>query len=153
MNKSPVATNDGSEPNPLNEYAGLEWIVEAFMASPGRLRDLDVIRSTCQQIVDDLDLNVVGTPQFHPFPGPGGVTALYLLSESHLACHTYPEHSLATFNLYCCGNRRRWDWETELTNRLQAGSVSVRCVKRGEAVHEAGLENLRQPAGSVGGKP
>ncbi len=38
-----------------------------------------------------LGLAVVGAPQVHHFGGPGGVTALYLLSESHLACHTYPE--------------------------------------------------------------
>jgi S-adenosylmethionine decarboxylase len=59
------------------------------------------------------------------------VTALFMLSESHLACHTYPEHRLATFNLYCCRRRRAWDWQERLRSMLLAGSVTTRQVTRG----------------------
>jgi len=31
-----------------------------------------------------------------------GVTGLLLLTESHLACDTFPERGFASFNLYCC---------------------------------------------------
>lgn len=94
------------------------------------LRDLDLIGSICDSVVRDLGLTVVGSPQRHAFPGPGGVTTLYLLSESHLACHTYPEYSFATFNLYCCRNRLPWDWQGELTRRLDASEVVVRQINR-----------------------
>jgi len=30
------------------------------------------------------------------------VTGLLLLTESHLACDTFPERGFASFNLYCC---------------------------------------------------
>ena len=33
---------------------------------------------------------------------PKGFTMMVLLSESHLAIHTYPEHNSLTFNLYSC---------------------------------------------------
>jgi S-adenosylmethionine decarboxylase proenzyme len=33
---------------------------------------------------------------------PHGFTALVLLSESHLAIHTYPEYSSLYFNMYSC---------------------------------------------------
>ena len=56
---------------------------------------------------------------------------LYLLSESHLACHTFPEHGLATFNLYCCRRRVSLDWERLLTERLGANQVRVREMDRG----------------------
>ena len=33
---------------------------------------------------------------------PHGLTILILLSESHLAIHTYPEHNALYFSLYSC---------------------------------------------------
>ncbi len=105
-------------------------MVEANQCHAEPLRDLAAILSICQAVIDDLDLTVVGRPQSHQFPGPAGVTALFLLSESHLACHTYPEHRFATFNLYCCRRRSCWDWQRELTERLGAERVTVRAIDR-----------------------
>jgi S-adenosylmethionine/arginine decarboxylase-like enzyme len=34
--------------------------------------------------------------------GPGGLTALYLLSESHLALHTWPERGALLLSVCCC---------------------------------------------------
>jgi len=38
---------------------------------------------------------------YHNF-SPQGFTALILLSESHLAVHTYPEYNSISFNMYSC---------------------------------------------------
>ena len=59
------------------------------------------------------------------------MTGLYLLAESHLACHTYPEHGLATFNLYCCRPRPDWPWAARLGDALGASDVRVRVIERG----------------------
>lgn len=109
---------------------GIEWVVEALQCSPDRLRDERLLRSACERLLAELELRTLGT-LWHPFPTPGGVTGLYLLSESHLACHTYPEHGLATFNLYCCRPRPRWAWEENLRELLGAGTVLVRSLPRG----------------------
>ncbi len=79
----------------------------------------------------EIEQHLVGEPQWHQFPPPGGVTGLYLLSESHLACHTYPEYGVATFNLYCCRMRPAWDWEVRLAELLGAQGVTVRRMIRG----------------------
>ncbi|MFK8114876.1 MAG: S-adenosylmethionine decarboxylase family protein [Rubripirellula sp.] len=110
---------------------GVEWVIDATGCGPDQLRDMDLIRSVCDRVIRDLNLNVVGLPLCHRFPSPGGVTALYLLSESHLACHTYPEHHLATFNLYCCRVRDGWDWQKELATSLSAQKVTIRRLERG----------------------
>ncbi len=110
---------------------GIEWIVDAAGCSPAALRDEPTLRKLCGQLIADLQLVVVGDPLWHRFAGPGGVTGLYLLSESHLACHTYPEFSTATFNLYCCRQREAWDWHTGLKQHLEAQAVTVRQVPRG----------------------
>jgi S-adenosylmethionine decarboxylase len=109
---------------------GTEWLVDAADCRPDALRDVDGIRRVCARIIADLDLRVVGEPVWHQFPWPAGVTGLYLLTESHLACHTYPELGLATFNLYCCRSRPPWPWAERLSELLGAGRVTVRCVAR-----------------------
>ena len=103
MKTSLTSKNDSTAHDVI---VGVEWAIDARGCDPQRLRDPVLLRSLCNSVIDDLGLNVVGDPQCHQFPEPGGVTALYLLSESHLACHTYPEHQLATFNLYCCRDRK-----------------------------------------------
>lgn len=112
--------------------AGAEWLVDALGCLPAPLRDLDTMQRVCAEIVDDLDLRVVGAPHWHQFDEPGGVTGLYLLTESHLACHTYPELGVATFNLYCCRTRPEWNWQSRLVHWLGAQQVEVRSLRRGK---------------------
>lgn len=113
------------------EGAGCEWIVDASGCSCERLRSLESVRAICERAVRELELQVVGQPLWRQFPDPGGVTGLYLLSESHLACHTWPELGLATFNLFSCRRRGDWPWETRLCEMLGADVVSVRIAERG----------------------
>lgn len=123
-----------SNVTPTDVLVGVEWVVDARGCKPELLRDLNRLRLVCDSVVDDLGLNVVGDPQCHQFPEPSGVTALYLLSESHLACHTYPEYALATFNLYCCRDREPWNWESNLREHLGATDIHVRRIDRGQRI-------------------
>jgi S-adenosylmethionine decarboxylase len=109
----------------------MEWIIDAEGCASPPLGDLAAMRALLDGLVVELGLKVVGEPQWHTFPPPGGVTGLYLLSESHLACHTFPEHGLATFNLYCCRPRPEWPWAERLAGALGATRVSVRRAPRG----------------------
>jgi S-adenosylmethionine decarboxylase len=113
-------------------HGGTEWIVDAFGCDPERLRDRDRLVGLLDGVVAQLGLIVVGAPQVHVFPDPGGVTALYLLAESHLAIHTYPEASIATLNLYCCRARPALDWPALLGDVLGSRRVQVRTVARGD---------------------
>jgi S-adenosylmethionine decarboxylase len=109
---------------------GTEYLVDAAGCRPEALRDPVWLQTLCDQILTDLDLHPIGRGLWHQFPPPGGLTGLYLLTESHLACHTYPEVGVATFNLYCCRNRRRWAWEERLREALGAQRVTVRSLDR-----------------------
>jgi S-adenosylmethionine decarboxylase len=109
---------------------GIEWIIDARGCGADSLRNLEVLQELFAQIVADLDLRTVGDAQWHQFPGSGGITGLSLLSESHLACHTFPEFGSLCLNLFCCVPRARWNFESELSARFRAKSVHVRELNR-----------------------
>ena len=120
---------------------GTEWLIEASGCDAGALRDVGRLRGVFARAIRELDLRVVGEQLWHKFPGEGGATGLAMLTESHLACHTYPEFGVATFNLYCCRERAEWPWAERLREMLGAAEVTVRSVSR--ETHDAA------PAGSA----
>jgi len=111
---------------------GIEWLVDAHGCEPAALRDPARVLALLDRVVAELDLHVVGQPLVHRFAEPGGVTALYLLRESHLCCHTYPESRLATFNLYCCRERPAFDWAAALRELFAVQRIVSACHRRGE---------------------
>jgi S-adenosylmethionine decarboxylase len=130
---------------------GTEWLIEASGCDAGALRDLGRLRAVFARAVGELGLRVLGEPLWHKFDGEGGVTGLAMLTESHLACHTYPEFGVAAFNLYCCRERPEWPWADRLGEMLGATEVRVRRVSREtEATRDGGPERsqheLPQPS-------
>ena len=117
--------------------AGTEWLIEAGGCRAEALQDLDLLSELFHQVIADLDLRVVGDPLWQKFPSPGGITGMVLLSESHLACHTYPEYGLITINLYCCRERPEWPWRLSLSSLLGASEVRVRAIDRALPVEES----------------
>ena len=109
---------------------GTEWLIEATGCDVDSLRSEELVRSVISSVISDLGLRSIGSV-WHKFEGEGGITGLVALTESHLACHTYPEHRTATFNLYCCRSRPEWDWNGSLRRLLGAASVSVLKLERG----------------------
>lgn len=113
-------------------HGGIEWLVDGHGCAPGRLRDRVTILALLDGVVAAMDLHVVSTA-VHVFGGPGGITAMYLLAESHLTIHTFPESGTATLNLYCCKPRAAPDWRALVGEPLAARSVAVSEHERGGA--------------------
>ena len=131
---------------------GTEWLIEASGCDAEALRDAGRLREVFARAVSELDLRVVGEPQWHTFPGEGGVTGLVMLTESHLACHTYPEFGVATFNLYCCRERPAWAWGPRLREMIGARDVRVRSVGRAGDEAQARAEEAQTHVRASGGE-
>jgi S-adenosylmethionine decarboxylase len=119
---------------PVTLETGIEWLVDAHGCAPGPLRSREALSAVFDRIVSEVGLRPAAPAVWHVFPGEGGVTGILLLTESHLTCHTFPEHGYAGFNLYCCRPRAEWPWEDRLREALSATRVSVRSFARGEGV-------------------
>jgi len=127
---------------------GTEWIVDAQGCSAHSLRSMNAVDELFVRIIADLDLRTVGDTLWHQFPGTGGITGLCLLSESHLACHTFPEFGSLCLNLFCCVPRARWDFELHLSRLFSAQSVLVREVNR-----EYSIAGQFETLGATRGEP
>ena len=109
---------------------GCEWVIEALGCDQERLKDLSQLQSVFEDLIGGMSLHPVSAPQWHQFPGEGGITGLCLLAESHLACHTFPEFGSLCLNVFCCRPRPEWAFEEYLRDKLGATSVRIRRLER-----------------------
>lgn len=63
--------------------------------------DNDNLITQCIEYCTNGGLTVLGVNQ-HVFKETNGITFIFLLAESHLSIHTWPEYKSATFDLYTC---------------------------------------------------
>lgn len=70
------------------------------------------------------------------FP-PNGLTAVFLLSESHLSIHTYPEHGSCFIDLFTCGDHcSAVGFHEILMEYLKPKQVCAKLFLRGSVVEE-----------------
>ena len=124
-------------------------MVEAHGCDPVRLADPAAMRAMFDAMVRELSLNPVGEALWHRFPGPGGITGMLLLAESHLTVHTFPEHGSLCINLFCCTPRNPWAWEARLHALVGASVVHVRVLERDYAALPGALVGLGDHASKV----
>ena len=92
-------------PSSLPPYQPGLHILATFGALPVALRDVAACRAFFDQQIQQFGLEKVGET-YHAFPADGGFTAVLALTESHLSIHTWPEHGLATFDVFLSNFRR-----------------------------------------------
>jgi S-adenosylmethionine decarboxylase len=110
--------------------SGCEWVVDAAGCDAHSLISLPALQSLFADMVEDLTLHPLAEAHWHRFPGAGGITGALLLTESHLAVHTFPEYGSLCLNLFCCKPRETWAFEDQLRRRFNAQTVQVRLLER-----------------------
>jgi S-adenosylmethionine decarboxylase len=92
-------------PAPPGAYAAGLHILATFAAPAAALRDAAGSQQFFAELVARLGLTSVGEV-YHVFAENAGFTAVLALTESHLSIHTWPEHGLATFDVFLSNFRR-----------------------------------------------
>ena len=114
----------------MNLIGGCEWVVEAYGCHSDALQDVTKLRDMFAAIISGMSLHPIAEAAWHKFPGAGGVTGFTMLSESHIACHTFPEYRSLCLNLFCCRPRPKWEFEPYLRSVFGAESVQIRRIDR-----------------------
>jgi S-adenosylmethionine decarboxylase len=105
---------------------GVEWLIEAFECSDKAIREMASLEELFQRIVSEMSLHPLGSPHWHRFPDGGGITGVWMLQESHLTVHTFPEYRSACVNVFCCRPRQPLDWRVTFSEVLGSTNVRVR---------------------------
>jgi len=106
--------------------AGVEWLLEVYGCPQASLRNREILTRLFQSIIARMNLKPLGDCIWHQFPDTGGMTGFWLLQESHLAIHTFPEFQSACLNVFCCSQRPAIEWESLLAETLGAKEVRIR---------------------------
>lgn len=118
------ARHDGADslPHPSERSAsptGHHWMLDLFdcRCPTLMLEQAEALRQPSVDACVDAGMTVLSST-FHQF-APTGVTGVVLLSESHLALHTWPEYGFVSFDVYVCNYTEENKGKGEqLVNRL-----------------------------------
>ncbi len=83
---------------------GKQILIDVKSIERDRLKTVELIKPFMDEVVEELNLNVVGdcSHQFEKDNVPYGATMVYLLSESHLSIHTFVDEGKITIALFTC---------------------------------------------------
>ncbi|MBD1569476.1 adenosylmethionine decarboxylase [Aliivibrio sp. S10_S31] len=109
---------------------GYHYLIDIECKSP-HLNNEKILKDNFNNILNESEFNIVGFLD-KKFAGEGGVTGVFLLSESHLSYHTYPENNYISIDLYTCGK----DPTKEDLNKIKSifnpiTNLNISRVKRG----------------------
>jgi len=82
---------------------GQHLLADLYDVASDRLADAGLLADCLDDAARRGGMKPIGSPVLHRFSG-GGLTGYLLLSESHIALHTYPEHRYLALDIFSCGN-------------------------------------------------
>lgn len=122
---------------------GRHVLAEMYGCDPGALDSVEMVR----QIMVDAATKAgaeIREVAFHKF-SPQGVSGVVVISESHLAIHTWPEYGYAAVDVFTCGEKvDPWEAMDAIAEAFRSRQVTASEMKRGVIL---GLTGERVAAG------
>jgi S-adenosylmethionine decarboxylase len=81
-------------------HVGQHLLIDLWGAK--NLDDLDVVQTTILESTHACGANLI-VLKLHQFEVGNGITGVAILSQSHMAIHTWPEIGYAAIDLFVCG--------------------------------------------------
>ncbi len=127
--------SQGSPKETDYEFGGRHLLASYTNCSPESLADPKKIDTAMREAITASGATVLDVSE-HVFEG-GGMTALYLLSESHASIHTYPEHKSVFVDIFTCGYVcEPKEFDRVLRNYFKPEQNSTRYLDRGVSNRE-----------------
>ena len=109
---------------------GWQTIVDLYDCQSAFMGDVDWIRSVMLELATIVEATVV-TETFHQF-SPHGISGVVVISESHIAIHTWPEHNYVAIDIFSCvkslANRNAVEF---LVSKFESKNSAVKNFTRG----------------------
>ena len=119
----------------MSKLLGRHLLVELYGCDRDRLDDAEYLKSHGVAASQAMGATVVGA-HAHRFQ-PVGVSVVVVLSESHLALHTWPERGTASIDIFVCSPTiNPHEAKALLANSLCATDAAEMEIRRGELQHE-----------------
>jgi len=71
---------------------------------------------------------------WHNFDNNGAFTVIYLLSESHLSIHTWPENNFIALDIFTCGNSNTQLIVDKIINYFEPKYTNINNLERGQKI-------------------
>lgn len=109
---------------------GTHLLLELFSCREHVLNDVQFIEETLLEAARRGNATIIQS-FFHHF-SPYGVSGVVVISESHIAIHTWPEHGFAAIDVFTCGNLLKFDEiESFISQAVGCQTKSVVNLSRG----------------------
>lgn len=89
------------------DFNGNHFVCQYKKCDSERLNNVMHVLASMFVAIDASGATVL-SHSFYKFE-PGGLTAIFMLSESHASIHIYPEHGSCFVDLFTCGNNCKWE--------------------------------------------
>jgi len=108
---------------------GLHIIAEFLGVKEEKIARTKQVKQIVEEAIKKSGLNVVRSA-YHQFE-PYGVTCFYLLKESHLAIHTWPEVNYAAIDIFTCDRGGKAKETLRLLKKgFSPSEVKIRVVEK-----------------------
>lgn len=87
---------------PAPDALGRQMVIEMYDCESGKFDDADWVRDVLVEAARRAHATIIDVV-FHKF-NPVGISGVVVISESHLAIHTWPEHRYAAIDIFTCGD-------------------------------------------------
>jgi len=121
---------------------GLHILADLYGVEAERIDRVEDIRDLLETAVKVANLTKISS-HYYQFQ-PHGATGVVLLAESHISIHTWPEHGLATVDVYNCGDPTKAYRAMEyIISTLEPKRVDKQVHERGIVGEKEQSEELR----------
>ena len=113
------------------EFLGYQIIADLYGCDSEVLKEASRIEALMLEAAEKSKMTIVSST-FHQF-NPHGVSGAVIISESHLAIHTWPEHNYAAVDLFTCGDVIDAQTALDILSKgLGCEHISVTEMRRGK---------------------
>jgi len=112
-----------------NNNLGHHLIVDIDNINNNKIFSNSFILKLCSDIIKSTNINVLKS-LIHKFK-PHGLTALYLLAESHFSIHTWPEEKKIRLDLFSCNKNNNFDKAINIIKKnLPESKINITKINR-----------------------